>query len=189
LWRVQEGRIVSRWLLRSSDPSPGAQRCPHFPMVQRFRRRRKLIRPGLQLRLSAKFLGLVVLMLSLQYTLLDSLLHRAASRMPADSGWSAEEASSIGIELLGWSALIFLPLTFLVGVVGSFRFAGPLYRFDQFLKAVIAGDRPNDIRLRAGDELQDLADLMNEATRSLRSEDIQSEVSVKGQDPPRRAAA
>lgn len=109
--------------------------------------------------------------------------------MPADSGWSAEEASSIGIELLGWSALIFLPLTFLVGVVGSFRFAGPLYRFDQFLKAVIAGDRPNDIRLRAGDELQDLADLMNEATRSLRSEDIQSEVSVKGQDPPRRAAA
>ena len=87
-------------------------------MVQRFRRRRKLIRPGLQLRLSAKFLGLVVLMLSLQYTLLDSLLHRAASRMPADSGWSAEEASSIGIELLGWSALIFLPLTFLVGEIG-----------------------------------------------------------------------
>ena len=137
-------------------------------MAQRFRRRRKLIQPGLQLRLSAKFLGLIVLMLGLQYILLESLLHQAANRLPANSGWFADETAYIGIELLGWSALVFLPLTFLVGVIGSFRFAGPLYRFDRFLNAVIAGERPDDIRLRAGDELMDLANLLNEATLPIR---------------------
>jgi len=51
-------------------------------MAQRFRRRRKLIRPGLQLRLSAKFVGLIALMLGLQFVLLDALIGQTAAGEP-----------------------------------------------------------------------------------------------------------
>ncbi len=164
-------------------------------MVQRFRRRRKLIQPGLQLRLSAKFLGLITLMLGLQYLLLDSLLHRAADQLPADRGLFLDQSGAIGLDLLAWSALVFLPLSLLVGIIGSFRFAGPLYRFKSFLRAVAAGEEPEDIRLRAGDELKDLAELLNEATRPLRGAQDEPQPQdaprpqADEQDSPRRAAA
>ena len=63
---------------------------------------------------------------------------------------------------------MFLPLTFLVGVLTTFRIAGPVYRFEQFLAAVRRGERPSDFHLRKGDELTDLAALINEATGPLR---------------------
>jgi hypothetical protein len=139
-------------------------------MAKTFKRRRKLIKPGLQLRLSGRFLGLAVLMMGLQYALLQGILTRVAGGLPGDRGLLIEQTPAIGLELLGWTALIFLPLTLLVGVIGSFRIAGPLYRFEVFLKTVIAGRGAEDIRLRNGDELMDIATLLNEATRPLREE-------------------
>lgn len=143
-------------------------RSPSAMAQQKFRRRRKLIKPGLQLRLSARFLGLGILMMGLQFTLLQALLQEAAGNLPSDQSLLLDEAPALGLRLLGWSALVFLPLTLLVGIVGSFRFAGPLYRFEMFLKSLIAGERPDDIRLRSKDELKDLAELLNEATGALR---------------------
>jgi len=158
-------------------------------MAQRFRRRRKLIRPGLQLRLSAKFVGLIALMLGLQFVLLDALIGQTAAGEPEGTLLLADPMWSVGVQLLGWSAVVFLPLTLLVGVIASFRFAGPLYRFDVFLKAVAAGERPADIRLRSGDELKELASLLNEATRPLRQEPEDTSDPEVGRGGERQAAA
>lgn len=174
----------------SGLPIQPLRKCPpDLHMAQRFRRRRKLIRPGLQLRLSAKFIGLIALMLGLQFVLLDTLIGQATAG-EADGGPSLSgQMWSIGAQLLGWSALAFLPLTLLVGVIASFRFAGPLYRFDVFLKAVAAGERPQDIRLRSGDELKELATLLNDATRPLREESQGAHSHEMGCGGERQAAA
>ena len=68
------------------------------------------------------------------------------------------------------SAAVFLPLTLMVGVLSTFRIAGPLYRFEKFLLAVQNGENPGDFTLRSGDELKDLAALINSSTRPLRRE-------------------
>ena len=157
-------------------------------MAQRFRRRRKLIRPGLQLRLSAKFVGLIALMLGLQFLLLDALIGQTSAEGAGGSAALSDGMWSVAVQLLGWSAVVFLPLTVLVGIIASFRFAGPLYRFEVFLKAVAAGEQPEDIRLRSGDELKELATLLNEATRPLR-EDLEHTQCPEGDRGGQRQAA
>lgn len=163
--------------------------APALPMAQRFRRRRKLIRPGLQLRLSAKFVGLIALMLGLQFVLLDALIGETAAATSDGAASMSDQMWSVGVQLLGWSAVVFLPLTLLVGVIASFRFAGPLYRFDVFLKAVAAGEQPEDIRLRSGDELKELATLLNEATRPLREDSQATNSPELSRGGERQAAA
>jgi len=158
-------------------------------MTRRYRRRRKLIKPGLQLRLSARFLGLAVLMLGLQYVLLTALLQRVATGLPSDHALLLGASPGLALQLVGWSAAVFLPLTLLVGVVGSFRIAGPLFRFDAFLRSVHAGDAPEDIRLRKGDELKDLAALLNDATRPLRARGASTDLAQDGADRSPKAAA
>lgn len=155
-------------------------------MSNRYRRRRKLIKPGLQLRLSARFLGLAVLTLGLQYALLTALLHRVAGELPSDGALLLERAGGMALELIGWSAFVFLPLTLLVGITGSFKIAGPIHRFDVFLRDVLAGRSPADIRLRKGDELEEVATLLNDATRPLR--EAPSESGDEAPAPPRNAA-
>ena len=52
-------------------------------MAPKFKRRRKLILAGLQLRMSGVFVGLVTLMLGLQFVLLTSELHQVANELPS----------------------------------------------------------------------------------------------------------
>ena len=80
------------------------------------------------------------------------------------------------------SAALFLPLVFAVGVLTTFRFAGPVYRFEQFLKNVIAGKAPADCRLRKGDHLQDFCQLLNQATAPLRVQEPSSVAEIQDVD-------
>lgn len=143
----------------------------------KYKRRKKLIKPGFQLRLTFIFVGLSALSLLLQFLLFQSALTRAALELPNDSSVLMGATSGVLREVLLVSFLAFLPLTFLVGVMTTFRIAGPVYRFEQFLKAVCRGERPRDFRLRKGDKLTDLAALINEATRPLRVEEEASHAS------------
>ncbi len=132
------------------------------------KRRIKLIQPQLQLRLIAAFLGMSALALTLQFLLFTSSLTELATELPEDGAALIERVPAHVQRILLVSFLIFLPLTFCAGVLITFRIAGPLYRFEQYLKQVIRGERPPDCRLRDGDELQDLCQLINEATAPLR---------------------
>lgn len=140
---------------------------------QTYRRRRKLIKPRLQLKLTLTFVGLSALSLLLQLVLFQNVLAESALLLPNDHDVLVAESNGILLKVLAVSFLVFLPLTFLVGVLTTFRIAGPVYRFEQFLAAVQRGERPSDFHLRKGDELTDLAALINEATGPLRESPTQ----------------
>ena len=140
-------------------------------MPETQRRKRKLIKPKLQLRLTGIFVGLTALSLLLQFVLFTNVLHETAVGLPHDGPIVLGEINSITSRVLVASFLVFLPLTLSIGVLCTFRIAGPVYRFEQFLSSVIRGERPKDFKLRKGDQLTELADLINEATRPLRDSD------------------
>ncbi len=138
-------------------------------MTATYKRRKKLIKPRLQLRMSGLFVGLVTLMLMLQFALITAALHHAANTLPSDSALLLGQTNALTLRIIGISAAVFLPLTLLVGVLSTFRIAGPLYRFEKFLTAVQNGENPGDFTLRGRDELKDLAALINTSTAPLRS--------------------
>jgi hypothetical protein len=72
------------------------------------------------------------------------------------------------IEVLAMSFAFLLPMTLCAGILSTFRIAGPIYRFEQYLKQVARGEVTDPCRIRDGDELWDLCDLINEATAPLR---------------------
>ena len=149
-------------------------------MPQRYVRRKKLIKPRLQLRLTGIFVGLTALSLLLQFVLFTNVLNETAVGLPNDGPIVLQAINRITFEVLAVSFLLFLPLTLSVGVLCTFRIAGPVYRFEQFLGAVIRGERPPDFRLRKGDHLTELAALINDATRPLR--EPQPEPTAAGAD-------
>jgi len=134
----------------------------------KFKRRKKLIKPRLQLKLTLTFVGLSALSLLLQLVLFQSALSNAALDLPNDSELLMSNSNAVLMRVVAISFGVFLPLTFLVGILSTFRIAGPVYRFEQFLQAVQRGERPRNFRLRKGDELTGLAQLINDATQPLR---------------------
>jgi hypothetical protein len=75
-----------------------------------------------------------------------------------------------------------------VGVLSTFRIAGPIYRFEQYLRQVVKGEAEGPCRIRDGDELWDLCDLINQATAPLRmrhGEDEPEEATAAGEEPER----
>jgi len=152
---------------------------------RKYKRRKKLIKPHLQLKLTVTFVGLVALSLLLQFVLFTNTMTRAALELPNDSVLLLEASHGILLRDLAIAFLVFLPLTFFVGILSTFRVAGPLYRFEKFLESLQRGERPPDFRLRKGDELHDLAELLNQATAPMRKGDEEeAEDEVSPDAPP-----
>jgi signal peptidase II len=107
----------------------------------------------------------------LQFILFTSAVTEVATHLPSDGLLLVEELPRLLYGTLLVSFGLFLPLMFMVGVLVTFRFAGPIYRFEVYLKQVIRGEKPADCRLRQGDELQGLCRLINQATEPLRRQD------------------
>lgn len=153
-------------------------------MSAQYKRRKKLIKPRLQLRMSGLFVGLVTLMLLLQFALITAAVHHAANTLPSDSALLLGQTNAMVLRIIGISAAVFLPLTLMVGVLSTFRIAGPLYRFEKFLTAVQNGENPDDFSLRERDELKDLAALINSSTAPLRhsgtTEDVGADAGSDG---------
>lgn len=64
--------------------------------------------------------------------------------------------------------LIFIsPLIFVLGLLFSHRIAGPVYRIEKSIYEISKGNLAMKIKLRKGDELWDLADLINTMTENL----------------------
>ena len=141
------------------------------------KRRNKLIQPRIQLRLTLTFVGLTALAFTLQFVLFTSALSTLTAELPNDGPLMMTRINPILIRVISVSFALFLPLTFMVGVLTTFKIAGPLYRFELFLTDVRDGKRPRPVRLRKNDELQHIAQLLNEATAPLLShEGEESEV-------------
>ena len=148
------------------------------------KRRIKLIKPPLQLKMTLLFVSVGALSILLQGVLLMSGLTRAALDLPNDHLMMLDRVNTVIFESLVSSFVLFLPLTFAVGILTTFRFAGPIYRFEMFLRQVIRGEKPADCRLRKGDELKDFCELINEATAPLRAPSPEEEELVDSDSVP-----
>jgi hypothetical protein len=121
----------------------------------------------------------------LQFVLFTNVLHETAVALPNDGPIVLDAINRITMRVLLISFLVFLPLTLSVGVLFTFRIAGPVYRFEQFLQAVIRGEKPKDFRLRRGDKLTELAEMINVATRPLRQDEpAKSTTDGDSHEPP-----
>ncbi len=132
------------------------------------KRRIKLIEPRFQLRMTLVFVGLSAMALLLQYILFTRALANVALSLPEDGIMLMDRANGVLLGVLATSFLLFLPLTFTIGVLTTFRVAGPMYRFKRFLIGVKSGRQQTPCKIREGDEFQDFCDLLNEVTEPLR---------------------
>ena len=137
-------------------------------MPKHQKRIQKLVDSRLQLKLTSYFACLVLVALLFQFVLFASAMSGSAAKLSEVSSTLYEEFRSGLFRALIFSIGVVLPLTMGVGILVTFRIAGPIHRFTQFLRSVLDGQRPPDCQLRAGDELQELCGLLNRATASAR---------------------
>jgi len=134
-------------------------------------RRRYIVKKGLQFR----YIGLIF-MLALLASFITGWTVFA-------TGWSffGEKLASVypqgrliyvfkAINLaLMRNLLLVSPLIFLLGLLFSHRIAGPLYRIEKTLIEITKGNLTLKIKLRQGDELTSLADIINTMTDNFNS--------------------
>jgi hypothetical protein len=136
------------------------------------RRRRKLVKRGIQLRMAAIFAGLSVVCLMTQWLLFSSMLANSAHKMPVGGDYLLDLVPQLLYRSLFFSLLIALPVTMLVGVQASFRITGPIYRFESYLREVIRGTQLGPCKIRQGDALTELCELINTATEPVRRRQV-----------------
>lgn len=136
--------------------------------MAKYKRRKKLIDPRLQLWMTSVFLGLTALSLLMQLLLFMLAMSQIALTLPNDGELMWDQINERLYFVIGTSFAIFLPLTLLVGILTTFRVAGPVYRFKRFLANVREGRDPGYMRLRNGDKLQDLAEDLNATWTAVR---------------------
>ncbi len=132
------------------------------------RRRIKLIKPRLQLKLVGVFVGLSGLGFLLQSLHVGLRLSELAASVPEGGNYLMAVMPELPLEILLVSFGMLLPLTIAVGILVTFRIAGPVYRFEKYLQQVIRGEEVGPCRIRQGDEFQELCELINQATAPLR---------------------
>jgi len=146
------------------------------------KRKIKLIKPDIQLRLTLTFVGVSALALTLQFLLFANTIAEAAITLPRDSAIMMEVMDGLLLKVVLTSFIMFLPLVYAVGILATFRFAGPIYRFEVFLGQIRRDENPSDCHLRKGDHLKDFCELLNDVTAPLRKE-VEPETSLTQPHP------
>lgn len=137
---------------------------------QQFKRRIKIIKPKFQLKLVGIFVGLSALSVLLQSVLLAHRLTQLSVEVPVGGQYVVDALPGLISEIIVFAFGLVLPLIFAVGVLITHRIAGPVYRFEQYLGAIARGEDVGECKIRNGDELVELCDLINKAVERLKSE-------------------
>ena len=119
---------------------------------------RKLVEPGLQLRLSLVLVSCTWLAALFQVQAVNRALV-AAAEGSAQGGDVLAALPGIMTRNLLLTLGVVCPLLLVVGVVVSHRIAGAAYRIEQHLRAHLRGEEVGPLRLRRRDELQRLAEV------------------------------
>jgi signal transduction histidine kinase len=109
------------------------------------------------------------------------------SASPTERDVLMDAIPEVLIQSLLLTFCVVLPLIFLVGVLLTFRIAGPVYRFETYLSQILRGENPGECRLRKGDELNELCGLINQVTLPLR-EKLEPPKAETGPESERKAA-
>jgi HAMP domain-containing protein len=94
---------------------------------------------------------------------------KLASPLPLEErARAANQFLVLAQTVLVWPTLgVLIPAAALFSIYLTHRLAGPLYRFEQTAREVIRGNLALRVRLRKGDELHELAGLLNEVLDTL----------------------
>ena len=136
--------------------------------MKHVKRKRKLVLQGLQMGLIGCFLSLTAVGLLMEAMLLVSHVSSLAASLPMGGHMLSMELPSLLWKSLLYSFLVLVPMTVGVGILATFRFAGPAYKLERHLRAIARGEDPGACQLRSGDDLQDLCEALNEAVETLR---------------------
>ena len=135
-----------------------------------YRRRKKLIRLDVQLRVVLIALGVASLVLLINFQLgilafskLSSEVTRGMDARVAFEGLQHALFNRFLVSI-GFS----IPIAVAIGILYSFKFAGPIYRFGKYFKELQSGRWDARCSLRKGDDLQDLCATMNETLDQVR---------------------
>jgi len=156
-----------------------------MPQKPAFKRRTFLVKKGLQFR----YIGLVLAVLVLTsvvtgYTVFATCWaifgEKLANVYP--QGRLIYVLRSVNMALAR-NLLFVSPIIFIIGLLSSHKIAGPLYRIEKAIDDISKGSIGLKIKLRRGDELKDLADVVNTLTDNLRnSVDLSNESVLKVQE-------
>ncbi len=133
------------------------------PQKNRHRRLRKLVHPPLQWRLAISFVATAAIALLVQFTLLGARLLSLSNHLPTGGDYLAEALPGLLLGVLGFSFGILLPAACGIGILITFRVAGPVFSMERQLRRIASGESQAPCRIRKNDELQELCTLINEA--------------------------
>ena len=137
-------------------------------VAMRRARTKKLINKGLQRKLIAVFVGIATYCSLFQVYLLNRSLVQVADRVDAGPEF-LDGLSTVLQDNLAVTLCVLVPTMWAFGVIVTHRIAGPLYRLEQHLAAIAAGEDPGPCTLRKFDELGEFCETMNAAVDRLRS--------------------
>jgi hypothetical protein len=125
----------------------------------------------------------------LQFLFLGGRMTQALSRLNGAGVELAQELPAALVEVFFFSMGLLLPVIFGLGIVLTFRIAGPVHRFEQFLDAVARGEQIGPCKIRRGDYLQSLCEAINRATESTRRRtEVGTPESQEDETPARKSA-
>jgi hypothetical protein len=156
--------------------------------MPKYKRRIKLVDPLFQIHLTLIFVGLSAMGLVMQFILFQSSLSKLSSQLPSDGAVLMEAVNGALPGLLGLTILVILPLTYIVGVLTTFRIAGPIFRMKAYLRDAAEHGYTGPCRLRKGDKLTGLAHQMSLTLEKMSSAGDESpRVEVREATPERVA--
>jgi hypothetical protein len=145
-----------------------------------FKRSRLLIKTRLQVKVILTFIGISAVAALFQVFLLSRSVSLLAERMPKEGDLLLEELPSIVRSSSLLSMAFLVPFMVGVGLVLTHRIAGPIYRFETYLGQVVRGEAKGPVRIRKGDEFQELCTLINDAVSAVEARSIKQERQVLG---------
>jgi methyl-accepting chemotaxis protein len=164
------------------------RRVRAVPAGQPYKRRILIIKPRFQLKFMLQLGAFSLLGVVLSMALvLGYALVRTGSSLSTQFMYRESLTGPLGFtSLLGilfWpmmaSALIGAAVSLYAGLVLSHRIAGPLYRFEKVMRDLRTGQWPDRVRLRAGDEFQEVAEEMDRTVAWLRGR-VEGRASTRG---------
>jgi len=142
--------------------------------MQKNQRTDRLVNPRLQLKVVFLFLVVSVLAVGIQSVLMSRSL---ATLTQVEGG--TEEVYGLLRENLFVTLAALLPATMIVGVITTFRIAGPLFRFQEFLESIERGENPADCKIRRTDDLHEFCEVLNRVSRPWRTAaDVKAEATA-----------
>jgi hypothetical protein len=134
------------------------------------RRTKKFIRADVQVKIVfiALFVACLALLVNFQMSL-ATLWAISSQPGPTVEGTLDTIRQELVVKFLITVALT-IPLSICVGILYSFRFCGPLYRFKKYFDELVDGSWETRCALRKGDDLWDICDSINAGMGNLREQ-------------------